>query len=129
MDRKGTDGVFRPHSFGKLRTGSNLPSSGERDFMSEYLAEAGVPAIAQPVAEKIEGEHSEEYCHAGEERDPPGVVQIVASVSYHRTPCGGGKRDARTEVSQNRFGKDDGANLQSGRYDKRVRDAWQDMPI
>ena len=66
--------------------------------MSEDLAEAGVPAIAQPVAKEIEGEHSEEYRHAGEERDPPGVVQIIASVSYHRTPCGSGKRDASTEV-------------------------------
>src|SRR5215468_2526707 len=60
--------------------------SGVARCAASQLAKLGVEGVAEPVAQKIEGEDDEEDGEAGEERGPPGARDEVAGLGDHRAP-------------------------------------------
>ncbi|ENN88717.1 hypothetical protein RHSP_43055 [Rhizobium freirei PRF 81] len=86
-----------------------------------------VEAVAQPVAQEIEAEYGEQDGKAREEADPPGRLQIGASIGQHAAPARDRGIDAEPEEGEAAFEKDIVGDVQRHQHDYRSQKVRQQM--
>src|SRR5436853_283437 len=81
--------------------------------------ETRIERIAQPVAEKIDGQHGQHDREPGEGGEPPRGGEVVPSIREHPAPGGRGRLHAEPEEGQGRLVDDHEGQLQGGHDDDR----------
>src|SRR5579859_2491086 len=88
----------------------SMPVCGSRatmeKVMSSSLLESRIERIAEPVADQVEAQDSQEDGEAGKEREPGRLADELPSETEHGAPGGRRRLGAEAEKAQRGFGQD-----------------------
>src|SRR5262245_47501854 len=84
--------------------------------LTALLPLARVQRIAQPIAQQIEGEHSQDQGNAGKEDQMGGSEHLVAFLADHRTPFWSGRLRSQSQKGERSGIEDGGGHPQGARH-------------
>src|SRR5581483_6146674 len=90
-------------------------------------AHTRVKQVAQSVAQKVKGKHSDHDCRARKQRFPGRELDKLASAAQHAAPRRVRRLNAQAKKAQTAFGEDGGREGHGDQHDERNNNVGKDV--